>query len=52
MFIGDLEGAGAKVPCTQPTFKSPTLLELTTQNLPKTDDDHQEQLVLGLGYQF
>ena len=24
----------------------------TTQNVPKTVDNHQEQLVLGLGYQF
>ena len=24
----------------------------TTQNVPKTMDNHQEQLVLGLGYQF
>ena len=24
----------------------------TTENVPKTVDNHQEQLVLGLGYQF
>ena len=24
----------------------------TTQNVPKTVDNHQEQLVMGLGYQF
>ena len=24
----------------------------TTQNVPKTFDNHQKQLVLGLGYQF
>ena len=25
---------------------------IPTQNVPKTIDNHQEQLVMGLGYQF
>ena len=29
-----------------------TALLKTTQNVPKTVDNHQEQLVLGLGYKF